>query len=82
MFQLWKWLLGVPLIPEFPVWLLAHAYFCQVHTTFHVSMLRRAYNNGAGVRRPPITWPSVMYLTCEDVDSQVLVVSCIRMPDH
>ena len=26
----------------------------QIHPTFHVSMLRRAYNNGAGVQRPPI----------------------------
>ena len=26
----------------------------QIHPTFHVSMLRHAYNNGAGVQRPPI----------------------------
>ena len=26
---------------------------CRIHTTFHVSMLRRAYNNGAGAQRPP-----------------------------
>ena len=26
----------------------------RIHTTFHVSMLRRAYNNGAGVQRPPV----------------------------
>ena len=26
----------------------------RIHTTFHVSMLRRAYDNGAGVQRPPI----------------------------
>ena len=26
----------------------------RIHTTFHVSMLRRACDNGAGVQRPPI----------------------------
>ena len=26
----------------------------RIHRTFHVSMLRRAYDNGAGVQRPPI----------------------------
>ena len=26
----------------------------RIHTTFHVSMLRRAFDNGAGVQRPPI----------------------------
>ena len=26
----------------------------RIHTTFHVSMLRRACDNGAGLQRPPI----------------------------
>ena len=26
----------------------------RIHTTFHVSMLRRTYDNGTSVQRPPI----------------------------
>ena len=44
----------------------------QIHPTFHVSMLRHAYNNGAGVQRPPI----IMIEGQEEFEVQEILNHC------